>query len=132
MELSLDDFDRTGAGVPLLVDLQPAGQFLMDDLHRAGGLLAVLGEVRDLLDPTPVTVTGRPLVDELGDAQVWDDTVIRRRDAPLLPDAGIAVLRGNLAPDGAIIKPAAATPKLLQHRGRAVVFESIEDAARRP
>ena len=127
VQLSLDDFDRTGTGVPLLVDLQPAGQFLMDDLHRAGGLLAVLGEVRDLLDPTPVTVTGRPLVDELGDAQVWDDTVIRRRDEPLLLDAGIAVLRGNLAPDGAIIKPAAATPELLAHRGRAVVFESIED-----
>jgi len=125
--LTLDDFDRHGSGVPLLVDVQPAGQFLMDDLHRAGGLLAVLAEVRDLLDPTPITVTGRPLVDHLADAQVWDETVIRRRAAPLRAAAGIAVLRGNLAPDGALIKPAAATPALLVHRGRAVVFDSVEE-----
>ncbi len=125
--LTLDDFDRHGSGVPLLVDLQPAGRFLMDDLHRAGGLLAVLAEVRDLLDPTPITVTGRPLVDHLADAQVWDETVIRRRAAPLREAAGIAVLRGNLAPDGALIKPAAATPALLVHRGRAVVFDSVEE-----
>jgi dihydroxy-acid dehydratase len=125
--LSLDDFDRSGAGVPLLVDMQPAGRHLMEDLHRAGGLHAVLAEVADLLDPAAVTVTGRPLVEELGDAQVWDREVIRGRDAPLLPEAGIAVLRGNLAPDGAIIKPAAASPELLKHRGRAVVFDSVED-----
>jgi dihydroxy-acid dehydratase len=125
--LSLDDFDRTGAGVPLLVDLQPAGRHLMEDFHRAGGLLAVLREVQDLLDPEALTVTGKPLVDHLGDAQIWDDTVIRSRNDPLQPDAGIAVLRGNLAPDGAVIKPAAASPQLLQHRGRAVVFDSIED-----
>ncbi len=127
VELTLDDFDATGAGVPLLLDLQPAGQFLMEDLYRAGGLHAVLREVADLLDPEPITVTGRPLVSYLDDAQIWDAAVIRRRDDPLLPDAGIAVLRGNLAPDGAVIKPAAATPDLLQHRGRAVVFDSIED-----
>jgi dihydroxy-acid dehydratase len=125
--LSLDDFDRRGAGVPLLVDLQPAGRHLMEDFHRAGGLLAVLREVQDLLDPEALTVTGKPLVDHLGDAQIWDDTVIRSRNDPLQPDAGIAVLRGNLAPDGAVIKPAAASPQLLQHRGRAVVFDSIED-----
>jgi dihydroxy-acid dehydratase len=125
--LSLDDFDRTGAGVPLLVDLQPAGRHLMEDFHRAGGLLAVLREVQDLLDPEALTVTGKPLVDHLGDAQIWDDTVIRSRNDPLQADAGIAVLRGNLAPDGAVIKPAAASPHLLQHRGRAVVFDSIED-----
>ena len=125
--LTLDDFDRTGSGVPLLVDLQPAGRFLMDDLHRAGGLLAVLAEVRDLLDPTALTVTGRPLVDHLDDAVVWDREVIRPRSEPLQPEAGIAVLRGNLAPSGAVIKPAAASPHLLQHRGPAVVFDSIED-----
>jgi len=125
--LSLDDFDRTGAGVPLLVDLQPAGRHLMEDFHRAGGLLAVLREVQDLLDPEALTVTGKPLVDHLGDAQIWDDTVIRSRNDPVQADAGIAVLRGNLAPDGAVIKPAAASPQLLQHRGRAVVFDSIED-----
>ncbi|WP_149205248.1 dihydroxy-acid dehydratase [Actinotalea subterranea] len=127
VELTLDDFDRTGSGVPLLVDLQPAGRFLMDDLHRAGGLLAVLAEVRDLLDPTAMTVTGRPLVDHLDDAVVWDREVIRPRSEPLQPEAGIAVLRGNLAPSGAVIKPAAASPHLLQHRGPAVVFDSIED-----
>jgi dihydroxy-acid dehydratase len=127
VDLHLDDFDRTGSGVPLLVDLQPSGRHLMDDLHRAGGLLAVLGEVRDLLSPDAVTVTGRPLVDHLGDARIWDESVIRPRSSPLLADAGIAVLRGNLAPDGAVIKPAAASPELLRHRGRAVVFDSIED-----
>ncbi len=127
IELSLDDFDRSGAGVPLLVDLQPAGRHLMEDFHRAGGLLAVLREVQDLLDPAALTVTGRPLVDHLADAQIWDDTVIRPRTDPLQAEAGIAVLHGNLAPGGAVIKPAAASPELLRHRGRAVVFDSIED-----
>ena len=125
--LTLDDFDAAGAGVPLLVDLQPAGRHLMEDFHRAGGLLAVLREVRDLLDPDALTVTGRPLVDHLADAEIWDTDVIRRRGAPLQEDAGIAVLYGNLAPSGAVIKPAAASASLLRHRGRAVVFDSIED-----
>jgi len=127
IDLTLDDFDRIGSHVPLLVDLQPAGRFLMDDFHRAGGLLAVLREVRDLLDPTAVTVTGRPLVDYLDAAPIWDPEVIRLRHQPLLTEGGIAVLRGNLAPAGAIIKPAAASPHLIQHRGRALVFDSIED-----
>jgi len=127
IDLTLDDVDRIGSGVPCLVDLQPAGRYLMEDLHRAGGLLAVLAEVRDLLDPTALTVTGEPLVSYLDDARVWDAEVIRPRSAPLVPDAGMAVLRGNLAPDGAIVKPAAASPHLLQHRGRALVFDSIED-----
>jgi dihydroxy-acid dehydratase len=127
VELRLDDFDRIGSGVPLLLNLQPAGRYLMDDLHRAGGLPAVLREVADLLDPAAVTVTGRPLVDYLPDAQIWDTDVIRRRDAPLQDNAGIAVLRGTLAPDGAVIKPAAASKELLVHRGRAVVFDSIEE-----
>jgi dihydroxy-acid dehydratase len=127
IELSLDDFDRIGSSVPLLVDLQPAGRFLMEDFHRAGGVLAVLREVRDLLDPEALTVTGRPLVQYLDDAQIWDPEVIRTRTAPLQGEAGIAVLRGSLAPTGAVIKPAAASPELLQHRGPAVVFDSIED-----
>ncbi len=125
--LTLDDFDLTGAGVPLLVDLLPAGRFLMDDLYRAGGFLAVLREVRDLLDPEALTVTGKPLVSYLDDAPIWDAEVIRSRATPLQADAGIAVLYGNLAPAGAVIKPAAATPGLLTHRGRAVVFDTIED-----
>ena len=82
VELTLDDFDRTGAGVPLLVDLQPAGRFLMEDFHRAGGLLAVLREVRDLLDPAALTVTGRPLVHYLDDAPIWDPEVIRAASRP--------------------------------------------------
>ena len=127
VDLTQDDFDATGADVPLLVDLQPAGRFLMEDFFRAGGLHAVLREVRDLLDPTAMTVTGKPLVEHLGDGEIWDREVIRSRAEPLQPHAGIAVLRGNLAPDGAVIKPAAASPHLLHHRGRAVVFDSIED-----
>jgi dihydroxy-acid dehydratase len=127
IELSLDDFDRIGSSVPLLVNLQPAGQYLMEDFHRAGGLRAVLREVADLLDPDALTVTGTPLVAHLEGAQIWDETVIAPRSAPLQDHAGIAVLRGSLAPDGAVIKPAAASPHLLQHRGRAVVFDSIED-----
>ena len=112
--------------MPLLVDLQPAGRYLMEDFHRAGGLLAVLREVQDLLDPTRSP----------SPAARWSTTsttpdlgreVIRPRAEPLQDAAGIAVLRGNLAPDGAVIKPAAASPHLLQHRGRAVVFDSIED-----
>jgi dihydroxy-acid dehydratase len=125
--LSLDDFDTLGAEVPLLVDLAPAGRFLMDDLYRAGGLLAVLREVSDLLDPDALTVSGRPLATHLGEARIWDETVIRPRSAPLQEKAGIAVLRGSLAPGGAVIKPAAATKELLVHRGPAVVFDSIED-----
>jgi dihydroxy-acid dehydratase len=127
IELTQDDFDRVGAGVPLLVDLQPAGRFLMEDFHRAGGLLAVLREVRDLLDPEALTVTGRPLVSYLDEPEIWDHEVIRARAEPLQSEAGIAVLHGSLAPDGAVIKPAAASPHLLRHRGRAVVFDSIED-----
>jgi dihydroxy-acid dehydratase len=125
--LTIDDFDRIGSNVPLLVNLQPAGRYLMDDFHRAGGLLAVLREVKDLLDPTALTVTGKPLVDYLDDAQIWDHEVISVRERPLQPEAGIAVLYGNLAPGGALVKPAAASPHLLEHRGKAVVFDTIED-----
>jgi dihydroxy-acid dehydratase len=131
VDLTLDDFDRIGSGVPLLVDLAPAGRFLMDDFFRAGGLLAVLREVADLLDPAAVTVTGQPLTDHLGEAGIWDESVIRPRSNPLRDEAGIAVLRGSLAPGGAVIKPAAATRDLLQHRGRAVTFDSIEDLRHR-
>ena len=127
IELTLEDFDRAGSSVPLLVDLQPAGRFLMEDFHRAGGVLAALREVSDLLDPEALTVTGRPLVEYLDGAQIWDPEVIRTRSEPLQGEAGIAVLRGSLAPTGAVIKPAAASPELLSHRGPAVVFDSIED-----
>jgi dihydroxy-acid dehydratase len=127
VDLTLEDFDRIGHQVPLLVDLQPAGRFLMEDFHRAGGLLAVLREIRSLLDPSAVAVDGRPLVDHLDDAHIWDAEVLRPLESPLKENAGIAVLRGNLAPSGAVIKPAAASPHLLKHRGRALVFDSVED-----
>jgi dihydroxy-acid dehydratase len=127
VDLTLDDFDRTGSRVPVLVDLQPSGRFLMEDFFRAGGLLAVLHEIRDLLDPTALTVTGSELVDYLEGAAVWDSEVIRPRSSPLMREGGIAVLRGNLAPTGALIKPSAASAHLLRHRGRALVFDSVED-----
>ncbi|THG29621.1 IlvD/Edd family dehydratase [Naasia lichenicola] len=127
IDLTLDDFDAAGAGVPVMANLQPSGRFLMDDLYRAGGVLGLLAQIKDMLKPAPITVTGVPLVEYLDDRPVYDDTVILPRDAPLMEDAGITVLRGNLAPRGALIKPAAATPELLQHTGPAVVFDSIED-----
>ena len=123
--LALSDFD---VDVPLLVDLQPAGRFLMEDFHRAGALRAVLHELRDRLADA-LTISGRPLRDSV--TPVEDQTVIRPAADPLLRSAGLAVLRGNLSPDGAVIKPAAASPELLSHKGRAVVFESPEDVRAR-
>jgi dihydroxy-acid dehydratase len=127
VELTLDDFDAAGSGVPVLANLQPSGEFLMDDLFRAGGVLAVLSQLAQSFHPAPITVTGAPFVAGLTDRPVYDRAVIRDAADPLMADAGIAVLRGNLAPRGAIVKPAAATPELLQHTGPAVVFDSIED-----
>lgn len=127
VNLTLEEFDETGRNVPLLANLQPSGKYLMDDLYRAGGLLALLSEVKDLLHASPITVTGKPLVSYLNDVPVFDSSVIATRNAPVMEHAGIAVLRGNLAPDGAIIKPSAASPALLTHRGPALVFDSIED-----
>ena len=127
IKLTLDDFDKIGSKVPLLANLQPAGTHLMEDFFRAGGLLALLKELKDLLDPTAITVTGKSLVSYLDDAQIFDETVISKRNKPLQDSAGIAVLKGNLAPLGAVIKPAAASKELLKHKGKALVFDSIED-----
>lgn len=127
VNLTLDDFDETGAGIPLLANLQPSGEFLMDDLFRAGGLLGLLAQIKDLLRPEAITVTGKPLTDYLESSEVFDPDVIRTRDNPLKTDVGFAVLRGNLAPLGAVIKPSAAFPELLTHTGPALVFDSIED-----
>ena len=125
--LALDDFDRLGHDLPLLVNLQPSGRFLMEDFYYAGGVPAVVRELGDLLHRDALTVAGKTMGELTADAPCWNREVIRTLDAPLKTHAGIAVLRGNLAPDGAVIKPSAATPALLVHRGRAVVFESIED-----
>lgn len=127
IKLTLDDFDKIGSKVPLLANLQPAGTYLMEDFFRAGGVLALLKELKDLLDPTAITVTGKALVSYLDDAQIFDETVISKRNKPLQDFAGIAVLKGNLAPLGAVIKPAAASKELLKHKGKALVFDSIED-----
>jgi len=127
INLTLDDFDRIGSRIPLLVNLQPAGEFLMEDLFRAGGLAAVMSEVEKHLDRSAITVTGKPYVDSLKGAEIYDTDVIKKYESPLQPEAGIAVLRGNIAPDGAVIKPAAASANLLMHTGKAVIFESIED-----
>jgi dihydroxy-acid dehydratase len=127
IDLTLDDIDADGRGVPLLVNLMPSGRYLMEDFFYAGGLPAVLKEIRHLLDPDAETVAGVRLVDACAAAECHDTDVIARFDAPLQTDAAIAVLHGNLAPDGAVIKPAAADPRLQQHTGRALVFSSIED-----
>jgi dihydroxy-acid dehydratase len=127
LNLTLDDFDRIGSRIPLLVNLQPAGEYLMEDLFRAGGLAAVMSEVEKHLDRTAITVTGKPFVESLVGSEIYDTDVIKKYESPLQSEAGIAVLRGNIAPDGAVIKPAAASPNLLVHTGKAVIFESIED-----
>ena len=127
VNLTLEDFDRAGRDVPLLANLAPSGQFLMDDLYRAGGLLALLSQISEKFSQVPITVTGNPLVSYMKDAEVFDRSVIKSPTDPLMENAGIAVLKGNLAPNGAIIKPSAATPALLVHRGPALVFDSVED-----
>jgi len=127
VDLTLQDFDSAGRDVPLLANLAPSGKFLMDDLYRAGGLLALLSQIADKFSPVAITVTGKPFTDYLSDNEIFDTTVIATPEEPLMDNAGIAVLTGNLAPNGAIIKPSAATPELLTHRGAALVFDSVED-----
>jgi dihydroxy-acid dehydratase len=127
VDFTLDDWDRLGRGVPCLVDLMPSGKHLMEDFYYAGGLPAVLRELGDLVNRDAITVTGRPIGEHIAGAPCHDRDVIRPFAQPLVKDAGIAVVRGNLCPDGAIVKPAAASPHLLQHTGRAIAFEDIED-----
>ena len=125
--LTLDDFDRVGHDLPLLVDIQPSGKFLMEDFYYAGGVPAVVRELADVIHRDALTVNGKTMGDNTADAPCWNREVIHERAKPIRERAGLAVVRGNLAPNGAVIKPSAATPSLLKHRGRAVVFESIED-----
>ncbi|MDH6233442.1 L-arabonate dehydrase [Mesorhizobium soli] len=129
VELSMDDWDRLGRDVPTIVDLMPSGRFLMEDFYYAGGLRTVMRMLDEagLLNRDAETVAGGTIGEIVKDAPNYNTEVIRPLDRPLTENGGIAVLRGNLAPDGAVIKPSAATPKLMQHRGRAVVFENIED-----
>lgn len=127
VELSLDDFDRIGSRIPLLVNLQPSGKFLMEDFHRAGGLAAVFAELGNALNSKAMTVTGKSITATIGTGEIYDSAVIAKINSPFKAEAGIAILRGNIAPDGAVIKPAAASPHLLRHSGAALVFDSIED-----
>jgi dihydroxy-acid dehydratase len=127
IDLKLKDFDELGSHLPCLVNLQPSGQYLMEDFYYAGGLPAVMREISHLLHGNALTVNGRTLAENIENAACYNRDVIKTLDQPFKEQAGIAVLHGNLAPDGAVIKPSAATPHLLKHRGRAVVFENIED-----
>jgi dihydroxy-acid dehydratase/L-arabonate dehydrase len=132
--LELDDWTRIGRGTPTLVDLQPSGRFLMEEFYYAGGLPAVLrrlGEAGLLPHPDALTANGKTLWENSIDAPIYNDEVIRPLEKPLREDGGLCVLRGNLAPNGAVLKPSAATPALLKHRGRAVVFENFDDYKKR-
>jgi len=127
--LCLDDFERLGSELPCLLDLQPSGKYLMEDYFYAGGLPAILRELGEAgaLHREALTVNGKTIWENVTDAPCWNRDVIHEFADPFKPKAGITILRGNLAPDGAVIKLSAASPELLQHRGRAVVFENIED-----
>jgi L-arabonate dehydrase len=129
--LTLADWDRLGRDVPCLLNLVPSGQYLMEDFFEAGGLGALLRELGPRLHGDAPTVTGRTLGQEIAEAPCWNRDVIFTIDKPFKAQGGVAVLMGNLAPAGAVIKPSAATPALLRHRGRAVVFEDIHDYDRR-
>lgn len=130
--IDLENFDRLGRETPVLVDLKPSGRFYMDDLHRAGGLMTLLRELRPLLHLDALTVNGRSLGENLdASPQPWAQEVVRSFAEPLYPEGSMAFLRGNLAPNGAIIKQSAASQTLMQHEGRAVVFRDAEDLARR-
>ena len=129
VKLALDDWDRLGSRLPCLVNLMPSGKYFMEDFFYAGGLPVVLRELGEagVLHRDAITANGRSIWENVSQAACWNRDVIRPFATPLKAEAGIAVLRGNLAPDGAVIKPSAASPHLLKHRGRAVVFQSIVD-----
>ena len=127
VDLTLDDWDRLGRDVPCVVNLMPAGKFLMEDFYYAGGLPAVIRELGDLVHRDALTVNGMTIGENTSEAPCYNHDVIRPLGNPLNSEGGLAVLRGNLCPDGAIVKPSAAKPELMKHRGRAVVFENIEE-----
>jgi dihydroxy-acid dehydratase len=127
VDLNLQDWDLLGSDVPCLVNLMPSGQFLMEDFYYAGGLPAVIRELGSLIHRDALTVNGKSIGENVEAAPCYNRDVVKSVAEPLKPNSGIAVLRGNLCPNGAVIKPSAATPELMKHRGRAIVFENIED-----
>jgi len=127
VDLSLQDWDVLGGEVPCLVNLMPSGQYLMEDFYYAGGLPAVIRELDSLIHRDALTVNGKTIGENVEEAPCYNRDVVKSLAEPLKRNSGIAVLRGNLCPNGAVIKPSAATPELMKHRGRAVVFENIED-----
>ncbi len=127
VELTLDDFDRLGSQIPLLVNLQPSGKYFMEDFYYAGGLPVVIKELQGVLHQDAITVNGHSLSVNCQNAECFNADIIATYDNPFQEASGIAVVYGNLCPDGAIIKPSAATPELMKHRGKAVVFENIEE-----
>jgi L-arabonate dehydrase len=133
VKLTLADFDRLSRNVPALVNLMPSGKFLMEDFHEAGGLPVVLRDLgrNGLLHRNAITANGRSIWDNVKKAECWRPEVIQPFAQPFKKDAGIAVVRGNMAPDGAVIKTSAATPRLMKHKGPAIVFDSIEHFYRR-
>jgi dihydroxy-acid dehydratase len=127
VDLTLADWDRLGREIPCLVNLMPSGEHLMEDFYYAGGLPVVIREIGKFLHRKALTVNGRTLWENVKDAVNYDARVITPLAKPFKPQGGICVLKGNLAPDGAVLKPSAATPRLMRHKGRAIVFENVED-----
>ncbi|RSF41270.1 dihydroxy-acid dehydratase [Acinetobacter baumannii] len=130
VDLQLDDWNRVGRGMPTIVDLQPSGRFLMEEFYYSGGLPAVIrrmGEANLLPHPQALTVNGQTIWENCQQSPIYNDEVIRKIDNPIRQDGGMCILRGNLAPKGAVLKPSAATPELMKHRGRAVIFENFDD-----
>ena len=127
IELDLGDFDKYSQDIPLLANIQPSGENYMEDLYYSGGLPALIKEMQGIIHKDAITVNGKTMGENCANATVYDRNIISTMEAPFKPQSGIIVVKGNLAPNGAVIKPSAATPALLQHTGRAVVFENIED-----
>ncbi len=131
VDLTLAHYDDVARRTPVLANIRPTGKYLMEDFYYSGGLRAMLKELGDLIDGTQMTVNGKTLGENIADAEIYNEEVIYRRAKPLMPDTGLAVLRGNLAPDGAVIKPGAAEKRLHIHTGKAVVFKDYNDMAAR-
>ena len=127
VELNIDDFDKYSQGIPLLANIQPSGENYMEDLYYSGGLPAVIKEMSSIIHNETITVNGRTIGENCAAAEVYNRNIISTMQDPFKPESGIVVVKGNLAPNGAVIKPSAASPALLKHSGKAVVFENIED-----